>query len=493
MVRSSRRLLAGVLAAGTLLAASSSLAPASAASDPYPGLFGSSDPTYDGVFRQSLALLSFVAAGQEPPAEAVEWLLWQQCDDGGFQAFRADVTAPCVESDPVNYTGEDTNSTGLAATALLLLDEVNAADAALGWLEDAQNSDGGFPYFVGGESDANSTATVLVATNTVGLSPSQVTHSSGTSAADYLISLQVGCAGAAADEDGAFAYNASWGAGYANDAATAQAAFALTGAPLPFVGGTPSTDVPRADCPAPGSAAPTEEPAPTATQAAPSESPAVDPSPDAEASPEETATPEETVTPEETTSAEGAEEAATGGTVQEARAAAPLALDPGSAELAGGYLARLIDTYGGAVPQLDFSTGQRKPGTVSPGDTAWAVLALSAIGVGADQRDAALATLLDAAADDPANPGLLALAALAVTAADGDGDEATVSALVDSISATLQQGSETPVPTPTGDPEDALSPTGAAPATPWLAATGTLLLVGGALALATTRRRGARA
>ena len=447
-----RRSLAGLLAA-TTVAASLALgaAPASAAEPVQVGLFGTQDPTYDGVFRQSLSLLAFVSAGQEPPAEAVAWLLDQQCADGGFQAYRSDTSAPCTESDPFNYVGEDSNSTALASAALTVLGELDAADGALGWLESAQSADGGFPYFLGGTSDVNSTAIALLATNAVGLSPSQVTNGS-TSAADYLVSLQVGCSGAPTDEDGGFAY-ADFSAGTANDSATVQAALAITGAALPFVADPPSLDIPRADCPAP--------------PAAPAEA---------------------TETPE----------------------AAAAAVDLTPAEPAGGYIARTLAAYDHAIPELDFGTGLRKPGTVSTGDTAWAVLALSAIGVGGDERDAALDVLLGtvgagsarkpAAGSDEA-PGLLALAALAVVSADGS--QATVEGLVARVGATMRTApaSSSPTPSPTGSTEptpsttDAggLAPSGASPLTPGLASSGALLLLLGATALLVTRRQGSHA
>jgi len=324
-----RRPLAALVAAGVVVATAALGTPsATAAEKVQVGLFGTQDPTYDGVFRQSLSLLAYAAAGQEPPAEAVGWLLDQQCADGGFQAFRADTSKPCTESDPVNYVGEDSNSTALASAALTVLGELDAADGALAWLESAQNDDGGFPYFLGGTSDANSTAIALLATNAVGLSPTQV-RKGAVSAADYLTGLQVGCEGAATDEDGGFAY-AGFAAGTANDSATVQATVGLSGAALPFVADAPSLDIPRADCPAP---------------------------------------------------------AATASASPEAPALAPAAVAPSAVELAGGYIARTLAAYGNAIPELDFGTGERKPGTVSAGDTAWAVLALSAVGVGGAQRD----------------------------------------------------------------------------------------------------------
>ena len=245
---------AGVLAASSLLLlapAGAATAPATpeSATAPVPvGLFGSADPTYDGVFRQSLSLLAFVAAGQTPPSDAVTWLLEQQCADGGFEPFRADVAVACTASDPVNYTGEDTNSSGLAAAALIAVGEAPAADRALAWALAAQNPDGGFPYYLGGASDANSTAMVLMATNAAALSPSSVINGS-VSAAEFLASLQVGCEGVAANDDGGFAYQ-DYGVGLiANDTASAQATFALSGSPLTFVGGPVAPTVPRADCP----------------------------------------------------------------------------------------------------------------------------------------------------------------------------------------------------------------------------------------------------
>lgn len=451
-----RRTMVGLLAATTIVASAALGAPsASAAGTPVQvGLFGTQDPTYDGVFRQSLSLLAFAAAGEAPPQESVDWLLGQQCDDGGFQAFRADTSKPCTKSDPVNYVGEDSNSTALASAALTVLGELDSASDALGWLEAAQNTDGGFPYFLGGTSDVNSTAIALLATNAVGLAPTQVARD-GASAADYLVGLQIGCPGVATQEDGGFAY-ADFSAGIANDAASVQAALAITGAALPFAADPPALDIPRADCPTP-----TATPATTATAAATASTPA---------------------------------------------AAAAAAVAPSSAELAGGYVARTLETYGNAIPALDYATGERKPGTVSAGDTAWAVLALSAIGVGGTQRDAALDVLLAevggggaraAAAVSDETPGLLSLAALAVVSADGS--QATVERLVARVGATMRTApaSVTPTPTPTsptpspsGTSNGGLAPSGASPLTPGLAGAGVLLLLLGSAVLGLTRRQG---
>lgn len=145
------------------------------------GLYGTADPTYDGVFRQSLALMGQVANDITPPAAAITWLLDQQCTDGSFESYRADTSVPCTKPDPVNYTGPDMNSTAMAVQALMALDNgrvkvrgalldrvVDAADKAGGWLAKQQNADGGWPYYSGGASDANSTGLAMSAIDTVG-------------------------------------------------------------------------------------------------------------------------------------------------------------------------------------------------------------------------------------------------------------------------------------------------------------------------------------
>ncbi|MFC7467860.1 prenyltransferase/squalene oxidase repeat-containing protein [Actinomadura keratinilytica] len=121
------------------------------------GLYGDSDPTYDGVYRQSLALLAQHTAGVEPAAKAVDWLTGQQCADGSFAPFRAEPSADCDAKTPV-----DTNQTATAVQALAALgghDE--AVGKAVGWLKAAQNDDGGWGYTPGGDTDTNSTSLVI--------------------------------------------------------------------------------------------------------------------------------------------------------------------------------------------------------------------------------------------------------------------------------------------------------------------------------------------
>jgi len=87
--------------------------PAHAADTVDRGLFGTQDPTYDGVYRQSYALMSLAAADIAAPPTALQWLLDQQCANGAFIAYRADLDEPCPEGSPA-----DSVSTSLALEAL---------------------------------------------------------------------------------------------------------------------------------------------------------------------------------------------------------------------------------------------------------------------------------------------------------------------------------------------------------------------------------------
>lgn len=91
-----------------------SAAPSASPSQAIPtGLYGSTDPMYDGVWRQSLALLALDTVEEKPGAGAVRWLVGQQCASGAFAAYRADATAKCDAK-----TAVDTNSTAAAVQAL---------------------------------------------------------------------------------------------------------------------------------------------------------------------------------------------------------------------------------------------------------------------------------------------------------------------------------------------------------------------------------------
>ncbi|MGW0737923.1 prenyltransferase/squalene oxidase repeat-containing protein [Streptomyces sp. NPDC002851] len=169
--------------------------PSPSAPGPLPsGLYGKKDPTYDGVFRQSYALLAQHTVGVEPAQKAVDWLTGQQCDSGGFAPFRADPSEPCDGKTPV-----DSNSTAAAVQALAALGGQNATvKKGVDWLKSVQNQDGGWGYNPGLPSDANSTGIVIGALVAAGEKPDAVTSQKDKSAYDALTGLTIPCA----DKDG---------------------------------------------------------------------------------------------------------------------------------------------------------------------------------------------------------------------------------------------------------------------------------------------------
>ncbi|MFI8216652.1 prenyltransferase/squalene oxidase repeat-containing protein [Streptomyces sp. NPDC085932] len=192
---------AAVLAAVAVIGAA---APAAADPSPSPSqalpsaLYGDSDPKYDGVWRQSLALLAQDTAGVKPAAKPVEWLVRQQCADGGFASYRPDPTAACDTETPL-----DTNATSAAVQALAALgghDEVTGK--AVAWLKSVQNKDGSWGYAPGGAGDTNSTSVVIGALAAAGEKPEQV-KKGGKSPYDALLKLALPCDG---DGAGAFAF-----------------------------------------------------------------------------------------------------------------------------------------------------------------------------------------------------------------------------------------------------------------------------------------------
>ncbi|MGW7051359.1 prenyltransferase/squalene oxidase repeat-containing protein [Streptomyces sp. NPDC054887] len=202
-----RRSAAAVLAASAVLCASAATATtAVAAPSPSPtpvvpsGLYGEKDPTYDGVWRQSLAFLAQDAVGVKPAAKAVNWLVGQQCDSGGFPSFRADAAEPCTSK-----TVMDSNATAAAVQALSALGGQDAAvKKGVGWLKASQNQDGGWGYNPGSPSDANSTSIAIGALAAAGEKPAGVKSQQGRSPYDALVAFSVPCD--AKKGGGAFAY-----------------------------------------------------------------------------------------------------------------------------------------------------------------------------------------------------------------------------------------------------------------------------------------------
>lgn len=224
------------------------VSPGAAASEvpgkPVSGLFGAQDPTFDGVFRQGLALLALDVAGVRPSADAVAFLRAQQCADGGFVGYRADTSVPC---DPAK---EDTNGTAVATQAFAAL-SLSLSSDPLAYLRSVQEANGGFPYSKGFGTDANSTALSIGAIVAAGGDPTDATWvRAGSSPYDALRSLQLGCETAGADR-GAFDFQAQVPL-RANDFATVQAVLGMLGQPLPVPPGPIAATEPQLDCPATG-------------------------------------------------------------------------------------------------------------------------------------------------------------------------------------------------------------------------------------------------
>ncbi|MFE6227632.1 prenyltransferase/squalene oxidase repeat-containing protein [Microtetraspora glauca] len=225
-------------ATGTAAAAPS---PSASAAALPPGLYGKGDPTYDGVWRQSLAFLAQRATGYQPADQAVDWLLGQQCADGSFASYRADTTKPCDAK-----TMRDSNATAVALQALGAVRR-EAADptkidtavkSGYGWLRGVQNKDGGWGYTPGGPSDANSTSIVVSALAASGVKPGSYTSAQGRTPYDALLALALPCS----DDEGpgAFAYQPDKaGKLAANADATAAAVLAGLGKGITAVKATP--------------------------------------------------------------------------------------------------------------------------------------------------------------------------------------------------------------------------------------------------------------
>ncbi|MFI1438190.1 prenyltransferase/squalene oxidase repeat-containing protein [Streptomyces fructofermentans] len=201
-VRRSAAVLAATAVIGTAFApaALADESPSAAPSQAVPsGLYGTTDPTYDGVWRQSLALLAQDTVDVRPAAKAVDWLVGQQCASGAFAAYRPDPAAECGAKTQV-----DTNSTAAALQALEALDAKDSVTgAAVKWLKSVQNEDGGWGYLPGTPSDTNSTAVVIGALEAADVDPQDVPSKDDRTPYDALRGLSVPCA---EDGGGAFAY-----------------------------------------------------------------------------------------------------------------------------------------------------------------------------------------------------------------------------------------------------------------------------------------------
>ncbi|MFL6101512.1 MAG: hypothetical protein ACJ71T_16320 [Actinomycetales bacterium] len=213
------------------------------------GLFGTSDPTFDGAFRQGAALAALRSAGVAKTRVAPElaWLTGQQCANGMWTSYRPSVATPCPPADPNTFSGPDTNSTGLAIQGLAAYGEQPRRAHTLATFHAIQSPDGGFPFLTatGQTSDPNSTALsiqgLLADGVGTGLTAFRV---GGATPYDALAAYQLGCSAPARDR-GAFFFP---GVAGANVLATVQAVPAMAKATLPVPTSTPTASAPRMPC-----------------------------------------------------------------------------------------------------------------------------------------------------------------------------------------------------------------------------------------------------
>jgi hypothetical protein len=224
---SPRRRAAGLITA-VAVAAAIGVAPATASADTSKdpaliGLFGSSDPTFDGVYRQSLSLIALEAVDAKIPDASVEWLKRQRCGNGSYTSYRADLSTGCGP--------RDSNATALAVIAFKRLGYGKLARGSVNWLLEQQTTSGGWEYTKGWGPDSNSTGLVVQALVAMNIDPATVTNG-GSSPLDFLTSLQLDCDDDPAGDRGALDYQ-DQDPLLANDFASAQATAALAGRSLP--------------------------------------------------------------------------------------------------------------------------------------------------------------------------------------------------------------------------------------------------------------------
>jgi hypothetical protein len=205
------------------------------------GLFGNASPTYDGAYRQGLALLALGSVNVDAPT-AEAWLTDQQCDNGAWVAYRADTAEPCPAVDAASYSGPDTNSTALALLGLTAQEVTPAADGQA-WLEGVRTPSGAFPYYGDPTSpaDASSTALSLAALRTI-------TGASDVEGLAALATFQIPCGADDSADIGGLFYQASGGDELPDNLSTAQGLWGLGDVAFPVIDATLADHV-ETDCP----------------------------------------------------------------------------------------------------------------------------------------------------------------------------------------------------------------------------------------------------
>ncbi len=236
------------------------------------GLYGEADPTFDGVLRQSLALLGLDSAGVTPAASAVTWLNGQQCglgrptapaSEGGFQNYSPPNTA-CGEPNASTYSGAETDATAVALSYYAGVDDQGRSDDAAAFLRSSQSPGGGFPWYVGDVDSPNSTALAIMGLFTAG---GEESFDAGLAAIAWLEDQQLGC-----DSPDAGAFTSSYSDGAADQFATRQAVLGVAGVTLPLnnTGWSASGDPCEQPDPGPGPGpGPAPSPTPISTPATP--------------------------------------------------------------------------------------------------------------------------------------------------------------------------------------------------------------------------------
>jgi hypothetical protein len=166
------------------------------------------DADLSNSFGQSFAILGLDRTPGGVPAEAIQFMLAQQCPDGGFRLFYVVPGSGCAS---------DSDATGLAVQALLVVDRTptvnDALLAAIEWLLARQDASGAW----GGTGP-----TAAINTNSTGIIAPALRAAGQIAAADraaaYVLSLQLGGTAAAlaafavaavVPADGAIAYDSA--------------------------------------------------------------------------------------------------------------------------------------------------------------------------------------------------------------------------------------------------------------------------------------------
>jgi prenyltransferase beta subunit len=185
----------------------------------------------DQVNWTAFAILALRAAGSAVPAHTVGWLVRQQNRDGGFGFGMAG-------------GGSDVDDTGAVLQALAGTGMGSASARAVGYLQVAQNHDGGLPSQPGQPSDAQSTAWAVQGLIAAGVSPSGLHRGGAPSPLAYLQGLVAA--------DGHVRYSS--GIDQTPVWVTAQAVMALAGRPLPLAPVARASAQPAAAAPSRASA-----------------------------------------------------------------------------------------------------------------------------------------------------------------------------------------------------------------------------------------------